>query len=87
MRARLKVRCGPCWRTWHAVLHPAWSGPQLRGSQGPPHKTSPHPACLPHCLGWLQAEQEDKERRKKEKAEAHLYTLVRTLITSCGMGI
>lgn len=28
----------------------------------------------PDCV---QAEQEEKERRKKEKAEAHLYTLVR----------
>ena len=25
----------------------------------------------------VQAEQEDKERRKREKAEAHLYSLVR----------
>ena len=47
------------------------------------------PACHPslHCLSHtlstclntklLQVEQDEKERRKKEKAEAHLYTLVR----------
>lgn len=36
-----------------------------------------HSVAPPGKAASPQAEQEDKERRKKEKAEAHLYTLVR----------